>query len=817
MKTTKSIIYLLICIILSTSCKNSSKKSTINENQQSPSAEEVSTGNDGQEWNVKIDDSEEYGLKIVYSEDKESLKAYYNLPHIKEYYDHIKEYYDWQFTTDSLPPNYPSDITILSYEDLRLLRNEVFARNGYLFNDAFLQGYFNRFKWYMPIFNVDTFKVMLNSEELNLIDKISAEEYKRKENSTVAQGNLQLYNSDLIVNNKQFTEIPQKVQEDFRKQNFSIVATNSPMPFYAYDENAYQFIPNYITTDLYLFILHKYFSKFIEKLDENYMYGQLVSILKNTSNELNALSNSSFQSSIEWAKMYNALALYAIGDSLVTSPDKYKSVFLEEKKNIDNQSGKPIFIDDEFVDYNELKPRGHYAKSDNLKKYFRGFKWISLNGIDLDNDEQLKGLILFAYTIKNNEEINNQYSQYISVMEKLAGKEDNLSLSDVVKSLTANTLDEALSAKSVATIKKQLFNLDKEKIAKVFGDSFQTEEKSIKRVYFLSGTYSINAEIFSKLVHIDGEKSKRPFPRGLDIPAVFGNSTAQGIIINDYKDNEAWPDYLPRLKNLQESFSGFSDWNQNYGFIGLKTALSACSEQDNYPDFMKTDAYNRKELSTTLASWTHIKHDLILYQEKPSAAETGGDEPEPPLHLSYVEPNLEFWDSALELVEWLENLSENDSTFSDELGRIKELGIILKTVAYKEINGEEITMGEYRTLHWIGGTIENILFGLLETDHLPERERSMALIADVYVYNGENLNVAVGNADDIYTIVPINDEFYIARGSVFSYYEFTGKIFNDEEWRAMIERNDIPKRPEWIKPIISDLPLLKGQMQYRYY
>jgi hypothetical protein len=74
---------------------------------------------------------------------------------------------------------------------------------------------------------------------------------------------------------------------------------------------------------------------------------------------------------------------------------------------------------------------------------------------------------------------------------------------------------------------------------------------------------------------------------------------------------------------------------------------------------------------------------------------------------------------------------------------------------------------------------------------------------------------AVGNADDIYTIVPIKGEYYIARGSIFSYYEFTGKIFNDEEWRAMIERNDIPKRPEWIKPIINDLPPLKGQMQYR--
>jgi len=105
---------------------------------------------------------------------------------------------------------------------------------------------------------------------------------------------------------------------------------------------------------------------------------------------------------------------------------------------------------------------------------------------------------------------------------------------------------------------------------------------------------------------------------------------------------------------------------------------------------------------------------------------------------------------------------------------------------------------------------------LLETDHLPDRERSMALIADVYVYNEENLNVAVGNADDIYVVVPIKGEYFISRGSVFSYYEFTGGIMNDEEWRDKIEQKDIPERPMWLKPIINDLKPLKGQMQYRY-
>jgi hypothetical protein len=137
-------------------------------------------------------------------------------------------------------------------------------------------------------------------------------------------------------------------------------------------------------------------------------------------------------------------------------------------------------------------------------------------------------------------------------------------------------------------------------------------------------------------------------------------------------------------------------------------------------------------------------------------------------------------------------------------------------MAYKQIEGKEITDEEYRSLHFVGGTIEHILLGLLETDHLPERERSMGLIADVYVYDGRNLNVAVGHADDIYVLVPIRNEYYLARGAVFSYYEFIGPILNDEEWRNMLKNQRIPERPQWLKPIIKNAEPLKGQMQFRY-
>ncbi len=763
------------------------------------------------------------------SESKELLAKYYEIPHIKKFYERrIKKHKPKQDNkdADSDTFSYPEYLSDLSYADLRLLRNEIFARNGYLFQDAFLRGYFNRFKWYMPIFGVDDFKVVLNKKEQDMVNSILREEKKRKSQMTVKSGDLDLYNEDLVVNYQQFKDVPFEIREDLKRQNFSIIDADRPMPFYVYDKNAYNFIPHYITTDLYLFILHKYFSRFLEKLDENFLCDELQSLLSKTSYKLAAIkkTNSSFALSgaLEWAQTYNAIAQYALGDSLATPASNFRDIFDEEIQNINAQS-TPRFISNPLVSYSELKPRGHYTKSDKLKKYFRGFKWISLNGINLDDDVQIRDLMVYAHVIKNDPEIYRQYKRYVETIGKIAGEEDNLSIWDLINALPDCDINDVLAEENVQAVRRNLKNLHKERIKKVFGESFETAERSIIRVYFISSTYSISGEIFSRLVHIDHLNSKRPFPKGLDIPAVFGDKTARNILLNEYHEDSLWSDYLPKLDSLQEQFQGFDEWDENYGFKGVETAFASFSERDIYPDFLKTDAYNRKELSTALASWTHVKHDLILYQEKPYAAECGqGGGPEPPLPISYVEPNLQFWDTALELVKWLKQLSKYDPTYDDELKRIEKLGEKLRNVAYKQVRAQAVTDQEYRELHYIGGIIEYIFLGLLETDHIPKRERSMALIADVYIYadywksDEQNLNVAVGHADDIYVVIPIKGNYQIARGAVFSYYEFKGKIYNDEEWRARIKEGNQPDRPEWIKPLIHDIPSPEGQGQYRF-
>lgn len=67
----------------------------------------------------------------------------------------------------------------MSKDDLRLLRNHVFALYGYVFKDAALNGYFDKLVWYLtkPEVNLDT--LVLPDERKALVDRVLEEEKKR--------------------------------------------------------------------------------------------------------------------------------------------------------------------------------------------------------------------------------------------------------------------------------------------------------------------------------------------------------------------------------------------------------------------------------------------------------------------------------------------------------------------------------------------------------------------------------------------------------------------------------------------------------------
>jgi hypothetical protein len=67
----------------------------------------------------------------------------------------------------------------LSTEQLRILRNTLYAIRGYVFNDSFLQEYFNRQYWYFPNPNIAMSDIIFDAAENIILQFIIAEERRR--------------------------------------------------------------------------------------------------------------------------------------------------------------------------------------------------------------------------------------------------------------------------------------------------------------------------------------------------------------------------------------------------------------------------------------------------------------------------------------------------------------------------------------------------------------------------------------------------------------------------------------------------------------
>ena len=240
---------------------------------------------------------------------------------------------------------------------------------------------------------------------------------------------------------------------------------------------------------------------------------------------------------------------------------------------------------------------------------------------------------------------------------------------------------------------------------------------------------------------------------------------------------------------------------------------------------MKTPAWEKKTLNTSLASWAELKHDAILYAKQPFGAECGdGELLPPPITKGYVEPNVAYWEKAVQLVEAMDDVMNKYQLYTEgtkELTEaLKDDARFLLNVSKKELAKAQITDEEYNTIRNIGADYEWLTLKMLSQPdeelygwyQVQNADKKVALIADVYTANADNnpeksiLFEAVGPADEIYVVVEIDGLLYLMRGAVFSYREFKRPIdmprMTDEEWQEHLDTHPDEGLPSWMQDII---------------
>ena len=613
-----------------------------------------------------------------------------------------------------------------------------------------------------------------------------------------------------VVNLDQFPNLTAAQLKKLEANGFVVAPSRQEQLFYIYEDNTYKKIPNFVTTDSVLQVYHIFYDYALRSAEGITLLPNAIQLNNNMlaqlQKEYDAITVPEVKAEALKALGYFGVAQLAFGEALPADYPTEAKALVDMEMVLFNAAGglqeSPLLGYE--IDYSLFTPRGHYTRSEELERYFKGMIWYGVvpfpmyKGIDVrDIPSALCTIIITTALCRLPVEQGGVLWENIySPTNFFVGASDDATPFQFAE-LVASVYGTDVDLNTIA---------DPSKLDLFYAEAKKLPQPQIKtnglQFRFMGQRYIPDSEILQELT-ID---VLRPFPTGLDVFASLGSKRAADVIATVYRPAEAWPEYNKNFERMKEKFTNLPDstWQSNMYYGWLWTQNSMTGEYGNgYPMFMRNTAWQDKSLATALGSWAEMRHDTILYA-KGSAAECGGFD-EPPVVRAYVEPNAELYNRLLWLTSFMrENLSAREilpENIEYACERFENMLAFLRDCSIKELRGEDLTVQEYDSLLTYGGLLESLTSSCVENGYKwyqieSETDRNMAVIADVHTANpGGYLEVGVGSAAEIYVVVPMNGELYLTRGAMFDYFEFVSQQrLTDEQWQKMV-RDTPPERP----------------------
>ena len=599
-----------------------------------------------------------------------------------------------------------------------------------------------------------------------------------------------------------------------------------------YEDNEYKNLASFVTTDSVTHIFHIFYDGFLRNLEKDELYPKSIDLNKKLLAENISLYDDLQNERLKDLQIKNiafiASGLKLLGEEPENLPEEAKTLLDEEMKNVSQEGVTKSVISGRDVDFSQLKPRGHYTRSEELKKYFSGTMYFGQVGLFIENDGKpdedsiLQGLLL-THSIYKNPEILKTWEDLVEPIDFLVESADDLSIREYARTLYGvygkdfdiNKLDDE---KNLSSAYKVLSEYPDPQVAGFMGKSFR----------FMPQRAVMDSVLMQNVVDIarDDKPSDRPIYSGLDLMTAFGNEKALEIQKED-PYNSHWDKYKERTDENISTVKKMEDldWQKNM-YRGWLWMLKSYDQKfgEGYPMFMRNDAWERKDLVSALGSFAELKHDTVLYGKAVMAEMGGGGDVEIP--KSYVEPNVELYEKLNWLLEFTKvNLKDRQmlsEKYEEKINKFQAMVVKFRDLSIKELQNEPLTGEEISYLLYIGGEMEMLMVDFVQSSDENEitswyeienaTDRRMPVVVDlmrvvensVGLPKDEIFSIGTGKPMEIFVIYPHEGKLYMGRGATFSYYEFLNKNrLTDEDWQKMVydEATDFPT---WYKDLVTE-------------
>ena len=542
-------------------------------------------------------------------------------------------------------------------------------------------------------------------------------------------------------------------------------------------------VPLFITADTLLHLYHVQFDETLKDIEEREFYKDVVALTEALVAEVGTLKadDADFTAAQQKVATYLAIGLKALKPDAPTPKGVAQKDVDEVLEKMAKHEGFwpdpdkqpcPWALFRYSEDFSQYVPRGHYARSEALKKYFVGMMWFGrltflIKGHDpygpnreaLVSPEEAKRQTLAAGIITKlldgaklagGRKAYDVWERIYVVTSFYVGLADDLGFAEYKEALTkvcgaSMELTALADDKKFAALKRELAKhhppaiysgtgaveaqgtgaddldkaLDKTTGFRLMGQRFIPDSYMMGKLVYPTVGPPTRDGMFTYVMTPGGPI--RGFPRGLDVMTLLGSDRARALLTelgdDAYRgDGKTVFSYDEALTKLKKEYAGLSDtdWNRNLYWSWLHALKPLLWEYGKgYQAFMATAAYRTKALNTALASWAQLRHDTILYakQSYTMTAPTSAPVPQKPV-AGYVEPLPEFYARLLALARMTSKGLGEMKVLNDQakfrLGQFEKTLERLLAITEKELADKELTEDDYRWIEHFGQHIESL-------------------------------------------------------------------------------------------------------------